>query len=136
LRTFSRRKWLLRLIFNQHRLDHVAALLINRLTVEQYLRRRGSMPENREILGFLTIIGFQKSLGGKAALQQFPYRGSSARHAFFETPRVNGAEFGWRQHDLEALASTKLTHPRDTKKRKRLKVSFLLLRLLSCTYIG
>ncbi len=65
--------------------------------------------ENRKVLGHL--IGVQKSFGGKPALQQVPYRRGSARHAVLKTPRIDGAEFASRQHDLKAIAPTKLTHP-------------------------
>ena len=66
--------------------------------------------ENREILRLLAVQDFRKSLGGKAALEQFPYRRRPARHPLCKTPGVDGPKFFLHEHNLESFASIKLTH--------------------------
>lgn len=80
---------------------------VSRLGLAQDRRFIG---KNGEVLGLLPILSFQKSFASKAALEQFPYCLRSAWHPLRKTPRIDGPEFRRRQHDLEAFASTKLTH--------------------------
>ncbi|HZE51751.1 MAG TPA: hypothetical protein VE111_00515 [Bradyrhizobium sp.] len=66
--------------------------------------------ENREILRLLAVQDLHKSLSGKAALEQFPYRRRAARHPLCKTPSVDGPKFFLHEHNLESFASIKLTH--------------------------
>ena len=60
--------------------------------------------ENGEVLGFLAVLDFPKSLGSKAALEQLAYCGRPARHPLCKPPRINDPQLLMHQHDLQPLA--------------------------------
>ena len=78
--------------------------------------------ENREVLGFLTILDFSKPLGSEAALEQLAYCGCPARHPVCKPPCVNDPQLLMHQHDLQPLASIEIAHlalPRESLTQSR-----------------
>ncbi|MGC1663090.1 MAG: hypothetical protein WA773_07075, partial [Bradyrhizobium sp.] len=74
------------------------------------VQRSRFVRKNREVLRLLAVSDFQKSFGGHAALEQFPYGRCPARHPLGKTPGIDDPQFCVGQHDLEPFASIEFAH--------------------------